>query len=59
VKIRVSAVVTNNLGKKGLKTVDVEKYGVLLRALLSLSSGGRVLACELFRRDDVSDEVAR
>lgn len=56
-KFWVLAVGTNNLGKKGLKDIDLERYRVLLRALLGIAEGSKVLACEIFRRDDISDEA--
>lgn len=56
-KIWLLAIGTNNLGKKGLKDGDLERYRVLLRALLGIAEGSKVLACEVFRREDIADKV--
>lgn len=45
---------TNNL-KKTLKPIEVERYRLLMQALLRISPTSRILACELFKRKDIDD----
>jgi lysophospholipase L1-like esterase len=55
VKLWVVIVGTNNL-KKALKSVEVERYQLLLQALLRIAPGSRVIMCEIFRRKDIDDQ---
>jgi len=45
---------SNNL-KKALKRAEIEKYRLLLQALLRTSPNSKILACELFKRKDIDD----
>ncbi|KAH8679579.1 SGNH hydrolase-type esterase domain-containing protein [Tricladium varicosporioides] len=56
-RVVVLMVGTNNLGKKGIKDIEAERYGLLLAALLGLSDMCKVLCCEVFKRKDISDEA--
>jgi hypothetical protein len=55
VKLWVVMVGTNNL-KKALKSAEVERYQLLLQALLRLAPGSRIIVCEIFRRKDIDDQ---
>jgi lysophospholipase L1-like esterase len=54
VKLWVVMIGTNNL-KKALKKVEVERYRLLLQALLRISPTSRILCCEIFKRKDIVD----
>jgi len=54
VKLWVVMIGTNNL-KKALKKVEVERYRLLLQALLRISQTSRILCCEIFKRKDIQD----
>lgn len=54
VKLWVVMIGTNNL-KKALKKVEVERYRLLLQALLRISPRSRILCCEIFKRKDIDD----
>jgi lysophospholipase L1-like esterase len=54
VKLWVVMIGTNNL-KKTLKKVEVERYRLLLQALLRISPTSRILCCEIFKRKDIQD----
>lgn len=54
VKLWVLMIGSNNL-KKSLKKADVEKYRLLVQALLRIAPTSKVLACELFKRKDIDD----
>ena len=57
VKVWVLMAGTNDLAKKkAVKNVDVEAYGVLVRALLKVAPRSRVLICEVFERRGALDE---
>lgn len=56
VRLWVVMVGTNNLSpKRGLRGDEIEKYGLLLQALLRIAPRSRVLCCEIFRRKDVAE----
>jgi lysophospholipase L1-like esterase len=55
VKLWVVMVGTNNL-KKALKGVEVERYRLLLQALLRIAPKSRVFVCGVFRRKDIDDQ---
>lgn len=54
VKLWVLMIGSNNL-KKALKKAEVEKYRLLVQALLRIAPMSKVLACELFKRKDIDD----
>lgn len=58
-KLGVVMIGTNNFnGKKPLKISDIEKYRLLLQALLRMSNTeSKILCCEIFKRKDVKDEL--
>lgn len=57
-KLRLLAVRTNNIpSKRELKASNLERYEILLKALPGSSEGSRVLACEVFRREHIGNEV--
>lgn len=54
VKLWVIMVGTNNL-KKALRPVEVERYRLLIQALLRISPTSKIIACKLFKRKDIDD----
>lgn len=54
VKLWVVMIGTNNL-KKALKKVELERYRLLLQALLRISPTSRILCCEIFKRKDIEE----
>jgi len=58
IKFFILASGTNNLHvKRGLRADDVESYRLLVQACLRIAPRCRVLACDLFNRKDVADEL--
>ncbi|KAF2012521.1 hypothetical protein BU24DRAFT_253371 [Aaosphaeria arxii CBS 175.79] len=58
VKLWVLVSGTNNLHpKRGLREADVESWRVLVEGCLRVAPGSRLLACDMFYRLDVSDEL--
>lgn len=58
IKVWILASGTNNLHpKRGLREADVESWKVLVQACLRIAPGSKVLACDMFYRKDVEDEL--
>jgi lysophospholipase L1-like esterase len=57
VKVWVVMIGTNNLRKTHhLLPVEVQRYRLLLQALLRISPKSQIVACALFKRKDVGDQ---